>query len=179
MRRLFLAVSLASVSIVAAAEAQYFVVLGSYSTWSQAEEARGKAAVKMSEPYTLASADTPRGTFHRVLAGPYLDKGRAASVLEKARVKGFVDAWLLAERMPIPGGYLAAAGATNPLPPETQEVEDRLLSRGGDPYDAPVAPERSGAFDEAPETDDEQGPILVEEAPPGYDLHRLRRSAAP
>lgn len=155
----------------AAAESQYFVVLGSYTTMGHAEEAKAQAAEKLPEPYSLVAADTPRGTYYRVMAGPYLGKQRATGMLEKARATGFADAWLLAEPSLVSPTY---SGLDTPLL-ETEEVEDRLLSAGGD-YEAPPRADPVAPRADAPSEADDDGPVLIEEAPPGYELHRLRRS---
>ena len=73
---------------------------------------------------------------------------------------------------------LAAATATarsgETLSTETDDVEDRLLTGDG-AYDAPP-PEPARRSTDGPSEEGDGGPVLVEEAPPGYELHRLRRS---
>jgi hypothetical protein len=175
MRRIAAFFSLALVCASASAESQYYVVLGSYATMTRAEEAQVQASERLPEAYGLVAADTPEGIYYRVVAGPYLGKERADTMLDRARSTGFADAWLLEEASPLSEDYLSSSYlALETLSTETDDVEDRLLTGDG-AYDAPP-PEPARRNTDGPSEEGDGGPILVEEAPPGYELHRLRRS---
>ncbi len=166
------------------AETEYFVVLGSYNDLEHAEEAKSRAALHLPEAYSVVPADTAGGFFYRVLAGPYFEKDRANGKIDEARELGFSESWLLAAEASGGGLYLAADGSYAFPDQESDSLTaepDSSLDDGTGPSDrgwesAPATPDSEDFEGEAAEGARER--ILVEEAPPGYQLNKLRRSEA-
>jgi len=173
--------ALLAICLSAWAESEYFVVLGSYNSLEHAEEAKARAAAQLQEPYTVVPADTASGFYYRVLAGPYFGKDVASAKLDEAQRLGFSEVWLLAAEASGGGLYLAADGSYA-FP--DQEMDD--LTEGSEEGATPSgqrwesAPATPGAedTDDAEAAEGSKERILVEEAPPGYQLNKLHRAEA-
>ncbi len=160
------------------------MVLGSYNDLEHADEAKARAALHLPESYSVVPADTAGGFFYRVLAGPYFEKDRANGKIDEARELGFSESWLLAAEASGGGLYLAADGSyafpdqgSDDLTEELDEGPKGGTGASGQRWEsAPATPDSEDFEGEAAEGAKER--ILVEEAPPGYQLNKLRRSEA-
>jgi hypothetical protein len=153
-------------SVAAGAELVYHVSVGSYSNYAYAVEALEEALGGLDGSFTIEEADLPQGLIFRVIGGPYLNREVAESLSQRARELGFESPWVL-ERQ----GWSAMSPNTLPgegtesfltAPPELREL-------------APLSGSSLSGSATPPPTREEVEHKLVEEAPPGYDLHRLRR----
>ena len=163
----FLALSGASAWAV-----DHWVAVGSYSSEESALAARTDAQAQLGEPAVVAGSDTGTGYFHRVLAGPYADATQAAEVKERAQLMGFAGAWVLADA----DGRIAGSALTSGY---DLDLDDSL---GWEPSSADGRDDAD--YDLPDEGYGSDGPIegaeertMVEEPPPGYRLHKLRRDA--
>ena len=168
---------LALALVASAAESQFWIVLGSYQKPANAEAARAEASAL--EPLTAVAFDTSGGRWHRLLLGPYSARDQAAAMLADARSNGHPGAWLLAGGG---GEVLPSAGA----PDSTDEFASFAGVDESDEFDdwESLGPyDDLGGLEELPPLPEADGHLLseqykrpVSEPPPGYQLHRLRRS---
>jgi hypothetical protein len=155
------------------AETEYWVAIGSYQRLLNAEDARDRASRALPESFSIAQADTDRGFFYRVLAGPYLTKEIADHMLGEARRNGFETAWILATDSvitPMSGSFSGDYRSDLPdldtdLPDLDSDLPDLDIS---DPVDLPTL-----QLEDRPERASERK--LIDEAPEDYNLHRLNR----
>ncbi len=156
-----------------AAEARFWIVLGSYQSPGNAEAARQQLSMGVMEPLQVRAFDTSGGRWHRLLLGPFEARGQAAAMLTEARGNGHRDAWLLADgggaAQPSVGALLADAGAGDGF--EDWEAFDPYGDLG-DFEDLPPLPEADVHLLS------EQHKRPVSEPPPGYQLHKLRRGGS-
>jgi hypothetical protein len=157
------------------AEAEYWVVVGSYQNLTYAEEALGQAVQALDASFSMSTVDTAGGRFFRVTGGPYLSREIGEHMIEESRQAGFSSPWLLVTQRddllaPSYGSGLSEFDFESPLPDlEEYDIESQQLRVPAvEPADIPGfnAPER-------PER--EQDHQLIDEAPDGYELHRLNR----
>ncbi len=148
----------------ASAETQYWVVVGSYQEFTNAEIARDKAGDNMAESFHITPADTSRGYFYRVLAGPYLTGDIANLMVTQAQNVGFDSAWLFASEVEFEGlSSFNSDRYDDEFSSQLDELDEPLSPLG------PLAPDR--------ERPDRSYEPPVTEIPPGYQLNRLRRDA--
>ena len=186
--RLGLVILVCALSPHIQAEDGYWVVLGSTSELTSAENITSNAAV-LGQSVSTHDVETARGRMHRVVAGPFEDKFQAQEVASGARSKGFPDAWLV--RMDpstsiaiVPPATPAAVetatyapDASLPAPVQDLSIQDVPIQ------DAPgqdvLAP--SPADEEQQESTrellDQTPDEIPDSAPPGYNLNKLRRDA--
>ena len=175
-----------------AAQASFWVVLGSYQDASNAQVASQQAGMSVSEPLQVVDFDTSAGRWHRLLLGPFEVRSQAAEVLAEVRSNGHGDAWLLVGDQGDQGDH----GDQDEAWPSvvTLESDDDLepLVRGGsdelDELDDLVEFNPYGDlrdFEELPPMPEanvhllsEQHKRPVSEPPPGYQLHKLRRGGS-
>ncbi len=143
------------------AEETFWVAVASFISEESAQTNRVETAERTSEPVALRGMDTSVGYRYRVLLGPYADRNRAEQVAAQADLDGFSGAWVFHDS---DGG---SAGSTLP---ETYDFDDEYPSYEAYPEaDDLNAAEQTQAREKSPE------PKLVEKAPAGYELHKLRR----
>ena len=172
---------LALAFVASAAEARFWIVLGSYQSPGNAEAARQAPSMGVMEPLQVRAFDTSGGRWHRLLVGPFEGRSQAAATLAEARSNGHRDAWLLAGN----GGQVQAnVGAPDPgndlaLLADVSDVDAFEDWVGFDPYgdlgdleDLPPLPEADVHLLS------EQHKRPVSEPPPGYQLHKLRRGGS-
>ena len=180
------------------AQAQVWIVLGSFQNQAKAEAEAKSGKAEAFAPLRVAGFDTPKGRFHRVLAGPFGGRGEAKPVLEGFREQGYSGAWLL-----VAGDAHSSEGAAS-LVRAQDEAEVEAFAGLGDEDDLgdwglmedleglegleslPDLPGLAGMdelddFTELLSTPPAEPllpahPPLVSEPPPGYELHKLRRS---
>ena len=172
---------LALAFVTSAAEARFWIVLGSYQSPGNAEAARQAPSMDVMAPLQVRAFDTSGGRWHRLLLGPFEARNQAAGMLAVARGSGHADAWLLAgdggEAQPSPGAsdsgddlaLFADAGNSDEF--EDWEAFDPYGDLG-DLEDLPPLPEADVHLLS------EQHKRPVSEPPPGYQLHKLRRGGS-
>ncbi len=149
------------VAVNASAEPEYWVSVASTGELGIAERIQREAGERLAEPFSLEPADTHKGFYYRVMTGPFFDLDRARRLLADAQRAGFDQAWVV----PREGGEYSLGNF------ERTEVDDVLDTpsdyRLSDPL-PDLVPERSER-----EPSEHQ---LIEDAPEGYRLNRLRRN---
>ena len=157
----------------AQAQLQYWVSVGSYKDAEVAQRALSSANAQLTQPFSVIGTDTSKGYFYRVASGPYTDRNSAEDQVTQARALGFTGAWIWADQDDV---FSGATAYELPLTDDDYTLPD-------DDYSLP------DYEDLAPlpldETDSESGLIddrnipdeLVDEAPEGYKLNKLRRDA--
>lgn len=171
----------------AGAEVEFWIAVGSYKDLINAERAQREASAKLPESFSITQAETDSGNWYRVLAGPYLTREIAEHMMGSARTAGFDGAWILAQESGLygravyadpllsdPGSDALLSGDTYLSDPETERFEFDTPS-----YEVtPASPADIPGFNvpERPERDKTHK--LIDQAPEGYDLHRLNRDQA-
>ena len=167
MRRLVFACGLSLLGVGLAlplvAQSEYWVAVESYKDMAAAERAREIASARLRETFSIAEVDTAAGRYLRVMAGPYISRDIADHMLSEAQRNGFGTAWIL---------MTDRDGRTRVLGPSLSGYEPSLMEVTAPPADA--RPIDSPRVNEPEGTPLEERP-LIEEAPPGYTLHRLHR----
>ena len=155
------------------AERQYWVSIASYSDPEAAEQAMAEATDKLSERLAVIGTATTKGYYYRVATGPYMTRELAEDRLISSQAAGYASAWIWSD------DESAFIGATFSADDDLGFEEEYLFD---DTFDDSL-PTRT-FFDEAPSEDDadlirkrEEVPELVEDAPEGYKLNKLRRDA--
>ncbi|MDP6374557.1 MAG: SPOR domain-containing protein [Pseudomonadales bacterium] len=152
----------------ALAETEYWVCIASFQARENAESALAEAGGDLVDPLSVVTADTPKGMFYRVVAGPYLSRDVAETGAIQAREEGYGGAWVLTMRGPVS------------IPSDSVYDDDY----GGD-YELDLSFD-----DDLPVYDDDfslSGPAerietvteyeqMVRTPPEGYQLHRMKRS---
>lgn len=184
MRKIVLLLVLCSFGVAgrAWAESEFWVAVGSFQALESAERARDSAAQQLAGSFVITPADTPSGYFFRVLAGPYLSRGTAQEVLERAQQEGFADAWLLAQQA---GTSTYSSSTSYPSSTSSGDLDATLdatfdqnaagSGRAGS-ADSPMSTRSPRGGSEA-QPDREPPPTLIEEAPDSFRLNKLRRDA--
>lgn len=170
MRR---ALNIAFLSIIffadgAAAELQYWVSVGSYRDPAIADEMLAEAAAKMGESFSLVTATTDSGYFYRVATGPYLTRELAEDRVRSAQDAGYISAWLWAEESDFASTQVLDTAGPSDLSYDFDlpdyDADDDFNSRIG--ADDELSSRRVPV------------PELVDEAPAGYQLNRMRRDGS-
>lgn len=135
---------------VSAGEVQHWVNLASVADPETAQEIRDRATAVVPDRFFIVPVETDAGRAYRVSGGPYLRESLAEQLLGEVRRAGFAEAWI--SRAPAMHSDTPGVGAA-------AEQTDAAPPAGLDPalYD--------GVGSAA----------LVDRAPPGHALHRLRR----
>lgn len=158
---------------ISRADSEYWVSVGSYRTYAEAETAREKAGARLPESFSIAEAELDSGLWYRVQSGPYLSKDIADHLVDEARRQGFTSPWVLMRKTTLAGpleGY--PAGLLEPEPVSAGAID---LERSGldlpdsEPMDVP-------GFNAPIPAESEADHTLVSEAPAGYRLNRLHRN---
>ncbi|MEM7101363.1 MAG: DUF5916 domain-containing protein [Pseudomonadota bacterium] len=156
-------------------EFQYWVSVGSYQDESGAQKALTLAGEKLTEPFSVFGTQTPKGYFYRVASGPYFNREAAEAQVRQARELGFPGAWLWADRDEV-------FSTSEPFDTDLSSTYESDYDLGGsEDYTLP-------SYDELPldDTEDSDSNLilereipeeLVDEAPEGYKLNKLRRDA--
>ncbi|MGE0623139.1 MAG: SPOR domain-containing protein [Pseudomonadales bacterium] len=155
------------------ADSEYWVSVGSYRTYEEAESAREQAGRRLPESFSIAEAELDSGLWYRVLAGPYLTQEIADHMLAEARRQGFDTPWVLVTDTLLAGpmtGYADSLLAAEPAFTEEGDTERYDVDLPSEPpMDIP-------GFNAPVRTDPEKDHKVVGEAPAGYGLNRLRRN---
>ena len=142
--------------------AEFWVSLASFESSERAERLVERAGNSYYEPLSVLGSATEKGYFYRVAAGPYTSSETAKQQMEAARVAGFDGAWVwsgTADLLPSVAGddYLSVDDDLGDLSFDLPEYEL-------DEEDEAVLSEQR-----------EPPPEVVDIAPAGYQLNRLRR----
>lgn len=171
---------------VAHAELQYWVSVHSFSKESTAQSALASLDHQLTEQFKVLGASTGKGYFYRVASGPYMSRQMAEEQVRSARAAGYEGAWLWSDD----STAFAAAISTGSGGYSSSNYSGEYSS------DAGLNTEFDTSYDlsELPDYDSSEGadygeedadliqqrqppPELVEEAPSGYKLNKLRRDA--
>ena len=157
------------------AAADHWISVGSFKNRDMAEKGLLQAQAKTSEPLSVVASESNAGINYRVSAGPYVtaaDAKRVRPVLLRAGLSG---AWIWQLKQ-------FASASPSPGAKSRQEVGSGLNMADLDLLNFPELDEAVIARDARaaqsmrverakPVADD-----IPEQAPPGYQLHRLRRN---
>ena len=168
---LYLVATLSAASSVANSE--YWVAVGSYHDPNRAETVRAEATRLLPESFTVTQFETDGGLWYRVLGGPYLSRGIADHMREEAARVGFDNAWILATKT---GGfpYPDMAGSRLSDFPDSSLLEEYESLRSDTEASVGGTGNRLGD-DGTDASTQERARELVDEPPPGFQLHRLQR----
>ncbi len=152
----------------AQAAEQYWVAVASFGSESAAQAGAQRLSRDIAEPLSVHGSQTGVGYRYRVLAGPYADRSAAKAAMEQARAGGVLDAWVFAD---VDGSVQASSVVSASY----EGAQDTSLY--GDDYQYEPLPETETypTWQQQSEADSQEDRQLVEEPPPGYRLHRLRR----
>ena len=147
---------------------QYWVAVASFSSEEAAQTGAQRLGRTLAEPLSVHGSQTGVGYRYRVLAGPYADRPAAVAAVEQARAAGVLDAWAFADR----------DGAVQATPVAVTAYEDSAgtsLYGENDEYEPLQETQTYPTWQQQTAERSEADRKLVEEPPPGYRLHRLRR----
>ena len=142
--------------------AEFWVSLASFESSERAERLVERARDSYYEPLSVLGSATDKGYFYRVAAGPYSSSEAAKQQMEAARAAGFDGAWVW-------------SGTANVLPSlagdDYLSVDDDLGDLSFDLPEYELDEEDEAVLSEQREPP----PEVVDTAPAGYQLNRLRR----
>ncbi len=164
---------LAFASLPAQADDQFWVSVASYTDQQDAEREASRLSAELAMAMRAVGAATAKGYFYRVAAGPFSSRDSANRQLRAAQAAGFSSAWLWVQDDvdALDTGFSDYGSELEPL---DEAAIDALLS---DDYEYTPEPLPDAAPDENAPRMREEPRSLIEEAPPGYKLNRLKRDA--
>ncbi len=179
MRRSLLAHALCVLTLLLAtaahADIEYWVAVGSFKDLVLAENAQRLASAQLPEVFSITQAETPSGSFYRVLTGPYLTREVADHMQSEALRSGFKGAWILATDA---GSLSMPLLSIDPYATSEPFYSDDLEFEMPD-YDVPISePTDIPGFNTPAETERSTEPFRVDEAPADYQLNKLERDQA-
>ena len=168
------------------AETQYWVSVGSFSEQNNAAAQRDRVSGVFDDDFSVIGSATDRGYFYRVASGPYLTRELAEDRVRAARDQGFSGAWLWVDDSSVFDANAVTLGDTyydSSVPANTGAV---TLGGAGEDYslsDYSATDDYTSSSETAYDYAEEDGimsrekvPQLVEEAPAGFKLNKLRRN---
>ena len=156
-----------------AALADHWISVGSFKNRDMAEKGLVQAQAKTSEPLSVVASDSSAGINYRVSAGPYATIADAKRVLPVLSRAGLSGAWIWRLKRFVSNPADSVAPATSQTASSRSatdfdftfpELNDVVLERELRAAESMRAERPQPTVDEVPE-----------QAPPGYQLHRLRR----
>jgi hypothetical protein len=147
------------------------VSIASLKSEEGAEREAARAASTMAERFVVLGAQTDRGFFYRVVSGPYIDRLWANEQLANAKDAGYEDAWIWVGDADT--ALIGESTATDEF--AFDDTDDFELPEFDEDFDLPEFEFQS---DDDLLEDRVPVPKVVDEAPPGYQLNKLRRDAA-
>lgn len=154
------------------ADQEYWVSVGSYRSYAEAESARAAAGTRLPESFSIVEAQLDSGLWYRVLAGPYLTPEIADHMLDEARRQGFESPWILVSQTTLVGSVGEGSGYLLESGPDADDEIDFEQSRLDVPDEAPLD---VPGFNAPIRPDEDIEHKLVSEAPEDFRLHRLHR----
>ncbi|XOV85409.1 MAG: SPOR domain-containing protein [bacterium] len=153
------------------AETEYWISVGSFAKEKNAQAVLAK--IKSTESVELIDVRNSETRIIRVALGPYLSEGIARARLPAVKAQ-YDGAWLWKR--------IANDASTFSSEEVRALVSFDTKPNGGTPLSFGTVPRLQAFGNDIPDTVDipktavEKGRELVEEAPPGYQLHSLRRT---
>lgn len=92
MRRLVLVYF--SLFVTSGLQANYGVSLGSYTEVVRADKALSIARTQFQQDLSIAVVESGSNIFHRVIAGPFVDRSSAVNFADVARNTGYTGVWI-------------------------------------------------------------------------------------
>ena len=132
-------------------ELQYWASIASFDRADEAQQFVTRIELELGDRFTVIERDTVNGRYYRVVTGPYLSRQLAQDRVRGAQAAGYVDAWVWVDRV-------VATQLTSYQPPGGTSSQ---TSTATPPPSPPTATKVL--------------PTLVDQAPDGYQLNRLRR----
>ena len=169
---MFRPASLALLLVISTASlADLWVNISSFSSNARAEKARVDAMDALKTDLLVKGAETKRGYFFRVVAGPYRTRDDAAGLLERARALGFKGLWVIEDSIPASSFNEAPAGVNAQSSVVTERVPTVSVRR------LPTAREVAVPASTEEGANKKVAPGRQEKPPSNYKLHKLRRDA--
>ncbi len=169
----------------ASAESRLWVSVASFGSDPTAHEFRDDVTRRLADTVSVVTVDTATGRIHRVVVGPFGSRDAASVALDDARAAGYDDAWIFTSSEDLTadagddyGSSLSGidadydSGLTGSYS-STSDVGSSSYSYepvDPEPY---VPPARSASSRE--EEPYQVPPEMVDTAPAGYQLHKLKR----
>jgi len=166
------AVPAALTAVPVYAEQQYWVTVGSFQSADAAERVREQASAQLADSFTVVGAQTEKGYFYRVAAGPYT-RDMARDSLAGARAGGYTQAWMWSDDASTftTTGEFSTDFSTDYSSDYDLELPEYSTDLDSFDYDDTI-PAEAELIDKR-----EKPPEMVEEPPPGYKLNKMRRDA--
>ncbi len=165
-------------SYPAAAELQYWVSVGSFQSQENAHKAAQVALDSLGEQFSVVGVSTAGGFYHRVASGPFRSRELADDRLRSARNSGFDGAWLWVDQESVFSQATTASVEYQSLDEISYDeydlgsIEDYDADLYNEDYEPQFNPDDAELRARRVEV-----PELVEQAPEGYSLNKLRRGA--
>ena len=158
-------------STTAFAETEYWISVGSYANEQNARQVLVK--IKSAESVELIEVQDNESRIFRVALGPYLSEGLARARLPAIRGQ-FEGAWLW--RRSADAIELSSRGEEGALQPTDVEINSGAIVQFGTLPRFETIEIETPYEDEMPKMVPDEARELVEEVPPNYQLHKLRRT---
>ena len=154
--------------------ADHWISVGSFKNRDMAEKGLLQAQTKTSEPLSVVASSSNAGINYRVSAGPYATRADAKRVLPLLSGAGLSGAWIWQLKQ------FASSQDSNVMRSQTDmstsnSMMNLDLLNLPELDDAVLAREARAAESMRAEVKQPVAEELAEQAPPGYQLHRLRR----
>jgi hypothetical protein len=160
---------------------QYWVSISSYEKRETADRAMADMAGKVNDAVSVIGVQTDIGYFFRVVSGPFLTRELAEDRVREVQSQGFATAWLW------PDGdnsgedaYSTTSYDSNYDTEYQSEYQSDFDSELPD-YSSDLEYDQSTPYDDEADAalreKRESAPEMVEDAPPGFKLNKLRRDA--
>jgi hypothetical protein len=171
MNKTLLAFVLFAAQSAAAADASFWVSVGSFQDPVAAERVVGEASKALNETFSVQRAETAAGIVQRVATGPFGSRDEAQTALDHAKAHGYPGSWIFSQQ----------ADAMAP-----SVADGSNMARFNDPAGQAVNAPDDGmgthpAMQPQPTLQDllKQVKELPTEIPPGYRLNQLYRDGQP
>jgi len=155
------------------ADSEYWMCVGSYDTYTEAQAARERAGKLLPESFSIDESEVDGAVRYRVVSGPYLTQSMADHMVNEARRQGFDAPEVQARETTLAGSIDEYAGSlmdSEPTPSADQvDIKNLHLDAAEEPpMDIP-------GFNAPVRTETDKDHKLVSEAPAGYRLNSLRK----
>lgn len=163
---------------------QFWVTVGSFTTPDIAEKVGGEASQKLGKSFVAMRVETSKGVYFRVVSGPYTDRDTADDHIRSAHAAGYTGAWIWSAEETI---FAPSSEALSELTEQVSGSNEDEFSFEFDELDASIEdllrdddylndlPPLEPSVQLPAGSDDAHQ--LIEKAPAGYNLNKLRRDA--
>jgi len=155
------------------ADSEYWMSVGSYGTYAEAQAARERAGKVLPESFSIDESEVDGAARFRVVSGPYLTQSMADHMADEARRQGFDAPEVQARETTLAGSIDEYAGSLLDSEPTSAADPVDIKNLHLDVADEP--PMDIPGFNAPVRTETDKDHKLVSEAPSGYRLNSLRK----